>query len=356
MRRLRLLLALTSLGALIVGAPLAGAATAPAHDEPVVMPSISPARTLLEAAAAAARSRTWSGTQYIARYRAGDLMSSVVQVTHVVGRGRTVQVLDGGGVPVETVTADVVDPTLLGLLASSYDLVVAGQSSCAGHRAQVVEARRPGVAGSAGLAARFWVDIASGLVLRRDVFSDVGHVVRTSAFVDVTVVPVQPRQRLVASYEAPREVRPAGVELDPSALSRLEEAGWPVIHRLPGGLELFDARLHDAEGGEVLQLAYSDGLSTLSLFVQPGEVPVLPGATSQLVDGGQVWKDQSAPARVVWSGEGRTWTLVSDAPENTVDAAVAVLPHTAAPRRGDGVAARAWRGMSRVGAWLNPFD
>jgi hypothetical protein len=48
------------------------------------------------------------------------------------------------------------------------------------------------------------------------------------------------------------------------------------------------------------------------------------------------------------------FTLLSDAPPETVGAAVRVLPHEKAPRRG--LLARLGRGLARVGSWLNPFS
>jgi hypothetical protein len=72
--------------------------------------------------------------------------------------------------------------------------------------------------------------------------------------------------------------------------------------------------------------------------------------------GSTVWVSPGAAEQVVWSGGGRTWTLVSDAPQATIVRAVTALPHTQAGAVDDGLASRTWRGMSRVGSWLNPFE
>ena len=113
--------------------------------------------------------------------------------------------------------------------------------------------------------------------------------------------------------------------------------------------------MHEGDAGDVLQLSYSDGLSTLSLFVQKGELPDKEEGTARPVGGGTVWVSAGTPERIVWAGEGRTWTLLSDAPESTVADALLVLPHTQTPVE-DGAVSRVWRGMAVVGAWLNPFD
>ncbi len=306
---------------------------------------------LLESAARAARTRTWSGTQHVVSTRAGEPRLTVLDVHHAPGTGTTVRVLLTDD---HAVAADVLDQNLLSLLTSHYQVRVAGTAVCAGRRARVVEVRRPGVAGAAGVAGRFWLDSATGLVLRREVLDESGAVVRSSAFVSLTVGPRTKASSV--SFTAGDVVRPTGQRLDAVALAALEAEGWPVIHTLPSGLQLFDARRHEGDGGDVLQLSYSDGLSTLSLFVQKGELPDQLTGTARPMSGGTVWVSPGATERVVWSGDGRTWTLVSDAPDSTVENAVLVLPHAPLAAGADGVLHRAWRGLSRVGAWLNPFD
>ena len=68
-----------------------------------------------------------------------------------------------------------------------------------------------------------------------------------------------------------------------------------------------------------------------------------------------MWEAPGEPERAVWAAEGRTWTLVSDADPVVVDEVIAMLPHAPRQVSADGLAPRVWRGMSRVGAWMNPF-
>jgi hypothetical protein len=89
--------------------------------------------------------------------------------------------------------------------------------------------------------------------------------------------------------------------------------------------------------------------------VQSGVVPAEPAGPPRPVDGGgTVWVTGGSPERMVWSGGGRTWTLLSDAPDSAVQAAVLALPHVPT-RVGDSAPRKVWRGMSVVGGWLNPF-
>ena len=245
---------------------------------------------------------------------------------------------------------DAQDVALLSVLAGHYDLVLTGDQLYDGRRTTVLEARRPEVTGAGAVAGRFWLDSSTGMVLRRDVLDDSGAVVRSTTFEGLNVG---------IARTLPDRLAPAGHVLDESWLAAMRDQGWPVRQSLPGGLDLFEARLHnngdDPDDG-VLQLSYSDGLSTISLFVQPGELPDDPPGTPRPVDGGgTVWETGGNPERMVWSGGGRTWTLLSDAPASTIRAALLALPHV--PQRvRDNALQRVWRGMGVVGGWLNPFD
>ncbi|MCU1593654.1 MAG: putative sigma regulatory protein MucB/RseB [Frankiales bacterium] len=342
--RLRLLLLLTGLGALFTGVPVS-ALVAPGPDGPVtpVASRSVAAIELLENAARVARTRAWSGTQHVVSTRSGEAHFTVLQIRHVPGAGSEVHVLYAQDQTVAA--ADVLDRKLLVLLAKNYELRIVGDRICSGRRTELIEAVRPGTRGIGSLAGRFWVDRETGLVVRRDVLDTDGAVVRTSSFV---------RLQLTAGdvmAQTAEVVKPSGDRLDEADLAALRTEGWPVPSTLPSGMELFEARLHSS----VLQLSFSDGLSTLSLFVQRGRLPRSVSGDERPVAGGTVWVSSGLTERMVWSGEGNTWTLVSDAPDEAVEDAVLVLPHTTKASAGDGMLSRAWRGMSRVGAWLNPF-
>ena len=350
----RPLLLLAGCGALATATPALSAAL-PAETAPAAAATTQPqALALLGTATRTSRSRSWSGIQQVTSWRAGTVRTAVLNVLHDPVTGSVVtDRADGAAV---RVPADVLDEGLVRLLADRYRLSVAGVQGCGGRAALLVEARRPGAGGAAGLAGRFWVDQRTGMVLRRDLLDATGRVVSRSTLTHLqvdspsTFAPVSATVPTGAAHPVV-PLAPSGRRVTASELAALAPGAPP---ELPGGLQLFDARRHD---DRVLQLSYSDGLSTLSLFVQPG---ALPGAVTALPierRGGADVRAMPGPSdRLAWASDGRTWSLVSDAPIGVVDAAVAVLPHAPVGRRGDALAARAWRGMSRIGGWLNPFD
>lgn len=335
--RLRPLLVLAGTAALMVASPGAGATrpVPPHHDDA----SQASALHLLQSAAWGSVMRPWSAMQRIVTIRGGLPRLSAMQVQHVPGRPSTMQVV--AAPDQRAVTAEAQDAALLRVLVGHYDIAFAGTQVFAGRDTTVLEARRPGRQGAAAVAGRFWLDCATGLVLRRDVLDESGAVERTTSF-----------DLLAVGAAAPAVAIAPIVHLDEPWLRSLQAQGWPVQYELAGDLDLFDARMHQ----DVLQLSYSDGLSTVSVFVQPGELDSEPAGTARPVDGGgTVWVTSGNPERLVWSADGHTWTLISDAPENTVTTALQALPHTPG-NRDDSPTARVWRGMAVMGGWLNPFE
>jgi sigma-E factor negative regulatory protein RseB len=344
MSRLRLLLLVGCVGALVSGGSVLACVTPePAAAETTPARSV-PALDLLERAAAVSRGTSWRGTQTVLSSRGNVPRFEMRTLVHTPGAGTVVEgVADTG----RAVTPDLLDADLFALLTRHYDLTVVGATLCGRRPTILVEARRPGFGGAAAVAGRFWIDRATDMVWRRDVLDEEGSVVVSNSFSELQLTTAEPSPlpslttAATAAHLADDEVRV------------LVEQGWPIADHLPSGMELFDALRHD-DG--VVQLAYSDGLSTLSLFVQEGALPEDTGGTVREVGGGLVHVTSTAPEQLVWAGGGRTWTLVSDAPDATIEQAVLVLPHADPPQDDEGMGDRVWRGMSRVGAWLNPFD
>jgi sigma-E factor negative regulatory protein RseB len=347
MTRLRLLLLVAGAGTLLAGAPMPFATAASPEPTPSgSAASETRAIELLTAASRAARSRSYAGTQYVSTWRESRAASSIAEVSHTAAEGSVVRVRPTAAGAVDasvTLTTDL-DPRLLRLLAAHYALSVAGTSTCAGRPVDVVEARQPG---DGLVAGRFWIDSVTSLLLRRETFDRSGRLIRSSAFTQLTVDP--PTVAVVAASVVKSD------RLDAAAISALRRDGWQIPVALAGDLELFDARMRTHSGERVLHLSYSDGLVTLSLFAQRGRLgsAKMPGFSRQKVSGSPVWMQPSSPERVVWGGGGRVFTLVSDAPPETVRAAVTVLPHEKAARTGP--LARLGRGLARLGSWLNPF-
>jgi sigma-E factor negative regulatory protein RseB len=156
-------------------------------------------------------------------------------------------------------------------LLAHYDVFAEGPSRVAGHEASVLLLRPRD---SWRFAQRLWLEQAGGLVLRSDVMASDGRVLESTAFSDVALaVKPQPQQ-----ITAPMK-RLDGLRVVRTASSRtaLEAEGWRLKSLVPGFQSVSCVRrtwhvepaVADPAGYPVLQAIYSDGLTHVSLFLEP---------------------------------------------------------------------------------------
>ena len=184
----------------------------------------------------------------------------------------------------------------------------------AGEATTVVVASDPG---SGAVRARFYVDEATGLLLRREILDPDGRVEREVTFDRLVelgpVVPPLPPTTTRAAEPTPVGSMPSG---------------YPAPRTLGHGYRLLGRyRLPDG----TIQLYYGDGLFTLSLFEQKGTIDwgeVPPGQSEHI--GGVDARLIATPttSAVVWEARGIVTTCVSDAPSDQVLAAVRDLVDT----------------------------
>ncbi|MFI6508514.1 sigma-E factor regulatory protein RseB domain-containing protein [Streptosporangium sp. NPDC050855] len=299
---------------------------------------------LLRDAAIAGRTRGYSGTRYVTVWGASGSASVVQEVHNAPGVGLTVRAEPSGltqSADPGTLAGGMSSPseTMLEVLARNYRVVDAGEGRACGRPARLVHVLRS----DGTVAARYWLDRAAGPVLRRDLLDARGRIVHTAAFVDLTVRPATPARRTVPAM-------PAG-GLDLAEIPRLRAAGWHFPTALPGRLELFAA--HRAAAGHVY-LGYSDGLSVVSVFIQPGMLDEerLRDWHAERRNGHTIWVRDPAGQETIWASGGHVYTVFADAPADMADAAVAALPHEPVPD----LWARLGRGAARVLSWVNPFE
>lgn len=313
---------------------------------------------LLRGAEGAARDTPFQGVQYITSWsRTGLSTTSLVNVAHVPGQGTTIRVqqttAEQGGQMYEAEDPQQgrggltgYTPRMLDLLARNYAVVRAGDGQVCGRPTTIIEARRAD--GTA--AGRFYIDRATGLMLRRELLDGQGREVNLTFFTEIQ--PSVPKTRPMMTVEPAAVEAPWAHELAAADLGSLRYRGWPVQQDLPGSLSLYDARQRD-QHGQVVHLSYSDGLSVVSVFVQRGTLdPRAFAGWHRATRGGRVvYIDDTVQQRVMWASRGYVYTVLADAPPSVVDQAVAALPH------GDlGFWGRIARGLQRMTSWADPFS
>jgi sigma-E factor negative regulatory protein RseB len=304
---------------------------------------------LLSRAATALESTSFSGSRIVTSWGPDGAATARVMVTHVAGQG-TLALGRGGlaedaaaflapGEPDRRSRQDLGFDSL-GLLIVSYDLALGPLDEVAGRPAQVVE-----IAQGEAVVARIWVDSATGLPLRRDVYDAAGGLAMSGAFARLSVddeafIPHLPPAAPTAESE----------EMALAQHRDLEDQGWACPSRI-GALRLVD--LERVALSSVLHMSYSDGLSRVSVFEQQGVLAddAVESFQHAEIGGVRVLLHEGMPRYVVWESGGTVYTVVSDAPLDTIGAVVAAYPKPAELGFWD----RIGGGMVRLGVWATPF-
>jgi len=306
---------------------------------------------LLSEAAAACQDTAYRGSQVLRWWGQDETSASAVEVWHQPGRMTLVQAVGiRPGAAAQSGAAGDRDPggvlgmspQLLALLQVNYLLVYVGRGSADQRGALVVEIRRP----DGGLAARFWLDAVTKLPLRRELFDSSGHLVSDDAFTSLELGDPGPGGGPAAA------AAPWPAQLDQAGLAALRARGWDLPGELPGNLSLLTASQTQTRSGPVVNLSYSDGLDVVSVFVQRGELAQTPpGWRPVSLHGRTVYSVNPEDRTFAWSAAGFVYTLVADAPLETVSQVVAALPGASAP----GFWLRMARGVHRIFSWINPL-
>jgi len=307
---------------------------------------------LMEQAAAACNAVAYRGMQVVIWRGRSGATKSALQVWHRAGGGALARPAATTAHPASSGQQDPVadgdddgvlwvSPRLLSMMRTRFQITYARTGTVAGRAAQVVQVRRPGGA----LAAIFWLDTATGLPLRREIFGPGARMIGDEEFLSLRT-----GARGLGTMPGASS-RPWTARLGRAQLASLRAGGWPLPRTL-GGLTLFAASRSGTGAGEVVELSYSDGLSLVSVFIQRGELPQAPPGWRRVVAGGhEVFSIDPDERGLAWSAAGFVYTVIADAPPATVSQAVAALARPGQP----GFWGRMVRGLRRLVVWADPF-
>jgi sigma-E factor negative regulatory protein RseB len=343
------------------GQPAPGSSVPSAGD-----PAVQRGMLLMNAAVAACQRVSYRGVQIVAWSSPGGSSSYLLDVWHRPGGPELAHSDDDsddqipaanlpGSVAGGTVGVLSISPGMLDLLRVNYVIEYAGAGSSSDRPAQIVALRRH----DGTLAARYWLDQATGLPLRREMFDQSGHRVSEGAFIDLQIgdqdVGLMPtvEGRDWSNYLPVS--RPGTTGPSAARLAALHADGWPVPSRLAGNMILARVTKTATPSGPVLDASYSDGLSVISVFMQRGVLPkALPGWHQADVDGDRVLLTRSGGLGgqgLAWSARGLVYTIIADAPSAAVATVVTELPHDGST----GFWPRVVSGLQRMASWFDPF-
>ena len=302
----------------------------------------------LERAAAAPNRVSFHGTQIITSWGPQGASSAMLDIVHAASQGSEISVVGSAASPgakafvQRTTNAGAVDGGPLALLRATYALVYKCCTDTIGRSAVLVEALRD----DETLAARFWIDKATGLLLQRQLFSVDGKtMVRATVFTELEIEDSE-----FLGHLPP--MAPSGVEsMGLGTVDNLRSEGWVCAPELPASLKLYDVHQDTSNGS--LQFSYSDGLFNLSLFEQRGALDPAAVAGVDTTDVPGVYQRYGMPSYVVWSSGGIVYTLIGDLPPDMLGHVVRAFPHdvpvklTAIQRMG--------AGLAKIATWLTPM-
>jgi len=310
--------------------------------------------SLLNRAAAAGLATTYQGTEMISQSGVDGSVKVISQVWHQ-GGGMTLVQTSGSTTSAATSATASDSPegvfglteSLVALLGKHYVAVYRGDGTAVDRQASIVELYRF----DGSLAARYWLDRQTMVPLRRELFDTSDKVISEDSFVrvqfgSVTGSPVAAGGAAPQSASEPSWV-PAG---SPARfVATLSAQGWPLPTALPG-LPLYTAASAVIASGQVVDLEYTDGLYVISLFVQRGTLAAgMSGWQPVQLAGQQAYVSGHS---VTWATSGFVYTMIADAPPQTVTQAVDGLAGDAPP----GLLSRLGRGFERLARLLNPFS
>lgn len=145
----------------------------------------------------------------------------------------------------------------------------------------------------------FWVDHVSGLLLKANLIGDRGEVLESFAFTQVSIGGPLEHGALNPRYQGQR----VKVQQVRTSEIRGDDTGWVFRHTLPGFRRLAAMkRQATPEQPESLHVIFSDGLASISVFIEPGGVA---GEADSLASMGPVniYRRQLGDHRLVVMGE-----------------------------------------------------
>lgn len=185
--------------------------------------------------------------------------------------------------------------------------------------------------------ATWWIDTATGLVLRQQVFDDTGRLVLSARYTSLltgadttATIAAEAQPRLPVGTPVTLLTRPLTTPLTTATFTTasagaLSSQGW-FCHSELAGLQLVRLRADAPAEPGVLHMVYTDGLSTVSVFERRGRLVDPPAASTWDPTLG-AYRTDAMVNTATWQSGDVVFSVATDGPTGLRDTVVAALPH-----------------------------
>lgn len=191
--------------------------------------------------------------------------------------------------------------------------------------------------------ATWWIDTATGLVLRQQVFDHTGRLVLSARYTSLQLGadrsaqsadeagPLRAVGTPTALLSRPLTTPLTTATFTTASAGALSSQGW-FCHSELAGLRLVRLRADAPAEPGVLHMVYTDGLSTVSVFERRGQLADPPAASSWDPTLG-AYRTDAMVNTATWQSGDAVFTVATDGPTGLRDTVVAALPHAPSDRR-----------------------
>ncbi|QDP97825.1 hypothetical protein FOE78_19640 [Microlunatus elymi] len=220
------------------------------------------------------------------------------------------------------------DDDQLQAMASAYQLSGVSGGTLLGRPVSLVEARRHGSPAGQPAAARWWIDDATGLILRQQNYDHAGRLVVSVGYRSLRLG----RAVNTAAIGSPSQLAAPllGSSSTTAAFStasavRLTRQGW-FCHAELAGMALSRLQADAPTEPGVVHMVYTDGLSTVSVFERRGLLADS-SAESRWDPTLGAYRNDALLNTASWQSGGAVFTVATDGSTALRDRVVAALPH-----------------------------
>ena len=167
-------------------------------------------------------------------------------------------------------------PMAVAALEEHYRIAKGSLSRVAGRQSQIVTLEPRD---NLRYGHQLWADVDSGLLLKARMVDESGELIEQFAFNEVQIGGEIDPQLLQARFEAAPDWRVLNARGNDTSK---QDIGWHLTDALPGYRLMSSIRREVGDRGhEALHLVYSDGLTSISVFIEPDTGATHPGSDAK---------------------------------------------------------------------------